>query len=223
MVLKGLHRYQEAVKHVLRAINIAQHNSESDQPLVQKYQQYLDEILLIPECSDLAKTKNSSGWTYPCLLVLQAAHQSRLHSILYDLTAGHLTPPCLHHEWFTMIKANEQVKSIVFEIPTNFVNERDRLLKDFSSIDQVESIYLLGKQLETKEERSDFSRSFCKVAIFCQDAEELAVRWALDTANQFRRLGGQCADAGNIDLARQYFQRGKDLYKGLAKIIDKTK
>ncbi|CAF1442129.1 unnamed protein product [Adineta steineri] len=167
--------------------------------------------------------KTIDEWTYPCLLVLQAAHQSRLHSILCDLTADHLMPPCLPHEWLTNIIANEQVKSIVFEISTNSVDERDRLLKDFSSINQVESIYVLGKQPETREERDKFLSSFCKVAIFCQDEEELAVRWALDTANQFRRLGGQCADAGNTDLARQYFQRGKDLYKGLAKIIDETK
>ncbi|CAF5010820.1 unnamed protein product, partial [Rotaria sp. Silwood1] len=53
--------------------------------------------------------------------------------------------------------------------------------------------------------------------------EELAVRWALDTANEFRRLGGQCAEAGNIDLAREYFQRGKELYKRLAKLIDQTR
>ncbi|CAF1469538.1 unnamed protein product [Adineta steineri] len=223
MILEGLHRYEEAVKHVLCAINIAQHNSESDQSLVQKYQQYLDEILRKPECGDLAKTKNNSEWIYPCLLVLQAAHQSRLHSILYDLTDGHLIPPCLPHEWLTMIEANEEVKSIVFEISTNSVDERDRLLKDFSSIDQVESIYVLGEQSETREERYKFLSSFCKVAIFCKDEEELAVRWALDTANQFRRLGGQYADAGKTDLARQYFQRGKDLYKGLAKIIDQTK
>jgi hypothetical protein len=50
-----------------------------------------------------------------------------------------------------------------------------------------------------------------------------AVRWALDTANEFRRLGGQCAAAGNVDSANEYFQRGKDLYKRLGKLIDQTR
>jgi hypothetical protein len=36
-------------------------------------------------------------------------------------------------------------------------------------------------------------------------------------------MGGQCADAGNIGLAHEHFQRGKKLYDGLAKLIDKTR
>jgi len=132
-------------------------------------------------------------------------------------------PPSLAQECFTTLQSSKQVKSIIFEILNDSIDERDRLLKDFSSIDYIESVYLLGKPPETRELQHAFFTSFCKVSMFCDDEEQLAVRWALDTANEFRRLGGQCADAGNIDLAREHFQRGEKLYDGLAKLIDKTR
>jgi hypothetical protein len=132
-------------------------------------------------------------------------------------------PPSLPRESLAMLESNKLIKSIVFEILTDSIDERDRLLKDFSSVDHVESIYLLGKPPEMSEERYKFFTTFWKVSIFCEDAEELAVRWVLDTANEFRRLGGQCANAGNIDTARDYFQRGKELYKRLDKLIDQTR
>ncbi|CAF4915380.1 unnamed protein product [Rotaria magnacalcarata] len=223
VVLEGLHRYNEAAEHASCALNIIRHSFEPKQSQVEKYQKYLDEILLIPECSKLIKANNINEWTYPFLLVLHPSHQSRLHSILFDLTDGHLMPPSLSHECLTKLESNKQVKSIVLETLSDSVDERDRVLKDFSSVDHIESIYLLGKPPEMSEQRYSFFTSFRKVSIFCENEEELAVRWALDTANEFRRLGGQCAEAGNIDSAREYFQRGKELYKRLAKIIDQAR
>ncbi|CAM4937122.1 unnamed protein product [Rotaria socialis] len=223
VILKGLHRYSEAAEHASRGLNIMRHSLEPQQSQVEKYQKYLDEILLIPECSKLTMVKNINEWTYPFLLVLHSSHQSRLHSILFDLTDGHLMPPSLPHECLTKLESNKQVKSIVLEMLSDSVDERDRVLKDFSSVDHIESIYLLGKPPEMSEQRYKFFTSFHKVSIFCEDEEELAVRWALDTANEFRQLGGQCAEAGNIDSAREYFQRGKELYKHLAKIIDQPR
>jgi hypothetical protein len=132
-------------------------------------------------------------------------------------------PPCLPHEYLIKLESNKQVKSIVFEIVTDSIDEQDRLLEEFSSVDHIESIYLLGKPPETSEQRCTFFTRFCKVSLFCDDEEQLAVRWALDTANEFRRLGGQCAAAGNVDSANEYFQRGKDLYKRLGKLIDQTR
>jgi hypothetical protein len=132
-------------------------------------------------------------------------------------------PPCLPQEYLIKLESNKQVKSIVFEILTDSIDERDGLLEDFSSVDHIESIYLLGRTPETSEERYKFLTRFCKVSIFCEDEEQLAVRWALDTANELRRLGGRCAKAGNVDSAQKYFQRGKELYNRLTKLIDQTK
>ena len=56
MVLRGLQRYNQAVEHALRALNIARYSFEKDQAQIQKYQQCLEEILLMPECDELAKT-----------------------------------------------------------------------------------------------------------------------------------------------------------------------
>jgi len=123
----------------------------------------------------------------------------------------------------TKLESNQQVKSIIFEISTDSIDERDRLLEGISSANHIESIYLLGKPPNTSEQRYTFFTRFCKVSIFCEDEEQLAVRWALDTANELRRLGGQCATTGNVELAREYFQRGKELYKHLTKLIDQTR
>jgi tetratricopeptide (TPR) repeat protein len=58
MIFDGLHQYSEAVEHALSALKIARHSCEPNQSAVEKYQQYLDEMLLRPECSELAKIKN---------------------------------------------------------------------------------------------------------------------------------------------------------------------
>jgi tetratricopeptide (TPR) repeat protein len=58
VLLEGLQQYDEAVNHASCALNIARHSFEPDQSQMLKYQKYLDEILLIPECSELAKIKN---------------------------------------------------------------------------------------------------------------------------------------------------------------------
>ena len=140
-----------------------------------------------------------------------------------ELTDGHLRYPVSPHQCSSILAANKEINTIVFTISTDPIAERDRLLKEISSLDQIKSIYLLGKPPHTSEERYQFFSSFRKVAIFCDDEEELAVRWALDTANDFRKLGGHWAQSGNIDLAREYFQRGRQLYDRLDKLIDQTR
>lgn len=125
---------------------------------------------------------------------------------------------------FSILAANKEVNTIVFAMSTDSIDEqRDRLLKEFSSVDQIKSIYLLGKSPHTSEERYQLFSSFRKVSILCDNEEELAVRWALDTANDFRKLGGHWAQSGNTDLAREYFQRGRQLYDRLDKLIDQTR
>lgn len=143
--------------------------------------------------------------------------------MLSELTDGHLRSPVPPHQCSSILAANKEINTIVFEILTESVDERDRLLKEFSSLDQIKSIYLLGKPPQTSEERNKFFTSFRKVAIFCDDEEELAVRWALDTANDFRKLGGHWSRSGNTDLGREYFKRGRQLYDHLDKLIDQTR
>lgn len=54
--LQGLQRYNEATEHALRALNLARYSFERNQAQIEKYEQYVDGILLTPECIELSKT-----------------------------------------------------------------------------------------------------------------------------------------------------------------------
>ena len=141
---------------------------------------------------------------------------------MQSLADGHLVPDVEAEVCLTTLKSNQHITSICFELADISTEERDRLLTDFSAVNHIESIYLVGKPPETSERRNAFFTRFHKVCIFCEDEEEVAVRWALDTATERRRLGSQYAKEGMIDLARETFQQGKQIYARLAELIDKT-
>ncbi len=117
---------------------------------------------------------------------------------------------------------NEKVKNIVVELIPNSANERDDLLKVLSSIDHIESIYLLGEPPETNEERFEFFAKFPKICVFCKDTGQLAMRWTIDTVEECRTLGDQYIKEGKKEIARLYFERGMQLFKQLGKLIDST-
>ncbi len=87
-------------------------------------------------------------------------------------------------------------------------------------MDHIESIYLLGKPLETNEQQNDFFTKFPKVCIFCEDEGQLVLRWALDTVEECRKLGDQYIKEGKKDTARIHFQRGMQLFDGLGKLMN---
>jgi len=161
-------------------------------------------------------------WTYPVLLVLSSLKESRLHSIFNDLTDGHLMTSISIHEYDTKLHLNKKIKNLVVEISC-ITENRDYLLNAFSSTDHIESIYLLGKPPETNEERSEFFTRFPKVCIFCEDEGQLALRWAMDTAEECRALGDHYIKEGKKDIAREHFQRGMQLFDRLGKLIDSTR
>jgi hypothetical protein len=131
-------------------------------------------------------------------------------------------PPVQIDQCIDKLQSNQSIKSLVLDLSTISVEERDRILKSISSFESIESIYLLGKPPETKEQRNKFFTDFDKVCLFCEDANQLAVQLTLDMVSDCRILGKQCAEAGDKDNACKYFQRGVDLYEGLKKLIRET-
>jgi hypothetical protein len=118
--------------------------------------------------------------------------------------------------------SDQNIKSLVLEVSSISVEERDGVLKAISLFESIESIYLLGKPPETKEQRNKFFTDFDKVCLFCEDADQLAVQLVLDMASNCRISGNECAEAGDKGNACKYFQRGMDLYDGLKKLISET-
>ncbi len=161
-------------------------------------------------------------WTYPVLLVSTSLQESPLYSILKNITNDCLMPPVQADHCIDKLRSAQNIKNLVLEVSSISVEERDRILKDISLFESVESIYLLGKPPETKEQRNKFFTDFDKVCIFCEDKDQLALQLALDMASNCRISGNQCAEAGDRANACKYFQRGMDLYDGLKKLISET-
>ena len=114
------------------------------------------------------------------------------------------------------LNENKPIKSLIVDISPISYDERDRLLIDVSSLDHIESIYLLGKSLESTEQRNELFARFYKVCMLCEDEERLAIRWTLDMADECRTLGNRYTQMGEIETARKHFERGKSLVKRLA-------
>ena len=164
-----------------------------------------------------------SRWTYPVLLVLPIADQHGLYSIFNDITGGQIVHPVLTHECHIKIRSDKQIKSLILQIPSASIDDLNRLLGDYSSIEHIESIYLLGKVLEKSEERNAVLNRFHKVCMLCDDEGHLVVRWALNTVNEFRVLAVQHAEAGDNDTSDKYFQRAMKLCDRLAEFIGKQR
>ena len=162
-----------------------------------------------------------SRWNYSVQLILTSIENNRLYSIFKELTEEHLLPPTLIDQDLSTLVLNTNVKNLVVQISTLSVDKRDELLKRFSSIDHIDSIYLLGKSIENKEERLKFFREYPKVCIFCENEEKLVLRWSLDTIEEYRTLGDQYIEQKNKDLARDFYQRGIVLFDEMKKRFQK--
>lgn len=122
----------------------------------------------------------------------------------------------------TKLNLNKNITKLVVEIPC-VVDERDHLLNTLSTIDHIESIYLLGKPSKISTERSEFFNRFRKVCIFCEDERKLALRWTMDTVEECQILGDQYIKEDKKDIAREHFQRGMVLFERLSSLIDSAR
>ncbi|CAF2993781.1 unnamed protein product [Rotaria sp. Silwood2] len=206
-ILEGLHRYKEAIKHKLQTFNIMFCSIESNQSQADKPEQNPSEPSTIIIDEKLNEKTVNEKWIYPVLLVLPSLEQSQLYSILQDITDDCIIPTIQIDKCIDKLKSNQQIKDFIFDVSSVSVDDRNRILDAVSSLNNITSIYLLGKSPETKKERNEFFKQFDKVCIFCEDHEQLAVQWALDTASHCRICGNQCAKADDKNAAREHFQR----------------
>jgi len=160
-----------------------------------------------------------SRWNYSVQLILTSIEENRLYSIFTELTEGHILPPSFIDQDLSTLVLNRNVKNLVIQISTLSVDKRNKLLEICSSKVHIKSIYLLGKLVETKDEQLKFFQQYPKVCILCEDEGELALRWSLDTIEEYRTLGDQFIKKDDRDTARQFYQRGMILFDHINKLF----
>ena len=119
-------------------------------------------------------------------------------------------------------RTNKKITNLIIEIESLTSDRQKRLISEISTIDHVDSIYLLGKPPEKDNERGEIFFRFRKVCIFCENEEQLALRWALNISENCRTLGDRYIKSDEIDLAREQYDRGIALYKKFANFIEKN-
>ncbi|CAF1148154.1 unnamed protein product [Rotaria sordida] len=217
---EGFHQYEETTLESSQTLNTITHNIESNHSQAGEYQEYANQRTTIVSSGNLHEKKVDKQWIYPVLLVLSSPETARLYSILKNITDSCLIPPIQTDECNDKLKSYQQIKELVLEFPSNIsVTDRDRILSEISSFDNIQSIYLLGKPPETKKQRNEFFNQFDKVCIFCEDEEQIAVQWILDTASRCRMFGNQCIKTGDKAVASEHFQRGIELYERLKEFM----
>lgn len=172
-------------------------------------------------CSLLIKrTVVSNRETHLTLTIRTSSEQSQLYPLLNAFASNRLIPPVQSDRCIETLQSNPKIKNIIVEVPSIPLDELERLLEKVSGIDHVEWIYVLGKPPNNRDERNTFLNRFSQVCIFSSDEQEIAVKWILDTINNYRLLGNQLSQSGDKASARKYFQRGLDLYNSLEKFFE---
>ena len=159
---------------------------------------------------------------YAAFLLTDKPDETHLMKILQDFTVDDPIESVSIDRCTTAYYSNPQVKNIIIELSNMSSEKIDRLLEEFSSTSNIESIYLVGTPPTSKTERDQFFRRYPKISIFSADEEEVAVYWLLDTVNYFRRSGNEFKKSKDIDAARTYYEKATTSYKRLQSFIEKT-
>ncbi|CAF3687228.1 unnamed protein product [Rotaria sp. Silwood1] len=220
--LEESYQYEDMALEPSQTINTIAHSINPNHSPAEVFQEYDNECTTTFNSEKQREKKIDKQWTYPVLLILPSLEKSPLYSVLKVITNGCLMSPILIDECNDKLKSYQQIKELILEVSSISVSERDRMLTEISSFDNIQSIYLLGKPPETKQQRNEFFNRFDKVCIFCDDEEQIAVQWVLDTANHCRISANQYIKAGDKAVASEHFQRGIELYDRLKDFIKST-
>ncbi|CAF4971269.1 unnamed protein product [Rotaria sp. Silwood1] len=220
--LEESNQYEDMALEPSQTINSIAHSINPNHSPAEIFQEYDNECTTTFSSEKQREKKIDKQWIYPVLLILPSLEKSPLYSVLKVITNGCLMSPILIDECNDKLKSYQQIKELILEVSSISVSERDRMLTEISSFDNIQSIYLLGKPPETKQQRNEFFNRFDKVCIFCDDEEQIAVQWVLDTANHCRISANQYIKAGDKAVASEHFQRGIELYDRLKDFIKST-
>lgn len=111
--------------------------------------------------------------------------------------------------------------TLIMDMLGSTLEELDKCLTDICQQADIRSVYIRGIPPDTDTVRHDFFFKYPMIKAMFENEKSLLTQWALDTANEYKRIGDRYIARGDKDLAHQYFTKGVTLYKRLAAYLEK--
>jgi hypothetical protein len=153
------------------------------------------------------------------LILLQI---SQLSESLQQLTNNHLS---------ILNESNALLEQIKQHIPTTIVidmlnkswKDLDQLLDEISKTKHVHSVYIRGTPPKDDDDREKFFSKYPIIKAMFENEQSLIVHWAMDTANEYKKIGDMHIKEGEKEKARLRFSEGVAMYKRLSAFLNERK
>jgi hypothetical protein len=156
------------------------------------------------------------------LLQLSPTLQSELLTILNQLTDHSLEIFNKKDDCLNELQCSEQT-TIFIDLFDTSLNEQMCFLDDISQLDNVYFIYIRSIPSNDDDERAYFFRRYSKIKAVFENEQRLMVQWAIDTANECKKIGDIYVKNGEKDKGRKCFEEGITLYKRLSVFLNKKR
>ena len=144
---------------------------------------------------------------------------SRLYKGICQLSGSFSTTPSSLEAY-----ANEPTPS-TFIIDTEGMPSKqlETLLDYIAGHKHLRLVYIRGEQPKSADERRTFFSRYRMIRGMDVNEERLIVQWAMDTANEYRKIGDALVKSGDKDKAQPCFVKGVALYENLSGFLKEKK
>ena len=126
-------------------------------------------------------------------------------------------------DWLAELKQSPQQSSLIVNMSGLSMTEQEQHLTDIFEQTNIRSIYIRGTPPESDSDRQHFFFKYPIIKAMFENEQSLLVQWALDTANEYKRIGDGYIKKGDKDSAQKYFMKGVVLYKRVSTYLYEKK
>jgi hypothetical protein len=173
-------------------------------------------------CNILTNRIDRTENNHLVLLQLSSNNQSQLLPILNQLTDHSLKIFDKEEECLNGLQCDGSA-TIFIDLFDRSLNGQHCFLDTISELGNVRDIYIRGNPSEDDNERADFFRRYSKIKAIFENEERLMVQWAIDAANEFKKIGDMYVKNGDKERGRQCFEQGITLYKRLSIFLNEKR
>ncbi len=165
--------------------------------------------------SHLDPTKNDNL----ILLQISSPKESQLSESLHKLTGGRLSVLNETSALLTQLKQCQQ-STIVIDMFNKSLEDQDKLLNEISQLKHIHSVYIRGTPPEDDDARQNFFSKYPFIRAMFENEQSLIAQWAMDTANEYKKIGDMYIRKGEKEKAQLRFSQGVALYKSLSEFLN---
>jgi len=153
------------------------------------------------------------------LFQISPSNESQLFASLNKLNDGHLSVLNKTNAWLTQLKQTK----LVIDMSNISLKDQDDLLDNLAKLQHIRSVYIRATPPDCDEDRTYFFSKYPMIKVMSENEQNLVVQWAMDTANEYKKIGDMYIEKGNKDKAQAYFSQGVALYKRLSTFLNEKR